>query len=99
MRPIAASGFDPARALRAVNQPARRSARNRATLAARAATHLHADGARSFDHDRTNRTMTSSNQTPATVSSSSRKSLTLIQFLSLIAFGGVAASLLLKLFV
>ncbi|PXW22454.1 hypothetical protein C7408_107217 [Paraburkholderia caballeronis] len=43
--------------------------------------------------------MTSSNQTPATVSSSSRKSLTLIQFLSLIAFGGVAASLLLKLFV
>ena len=43
--------------------------------------------------------MTSSNQTPATISSTPRKSLTLIQMLALIAFGGLAASLLLKLYV
>jgi hypothetical protein len=51
---------------------------------------------------RTNRSMTSSNRTPATVSSTlptpsaSRKSLTLLQFLALMAFGGIAASLVLR---
>ncbi|HTH61910.1 MAG TPA: hypothetical protein VL689_17370 [Paraburkholderia sp.] len=40
--------------------------------------------------------MTSSNQTPARAP---RKSLTLLQLLGLIAFGGLAASALLKLFV
>jgi len=43
--------------------------------------------------------MTSSNQTPATISSTPRKSLTLLQLLALIGFGGLAASILLKLFV
>lgn len=43
--------------------------------------------------------MTPSNQAPATVSSSPRKSLTLIQFLALIGGGGLVASVLLKMFV
>jgi len=42
-----------------------------------------------------NRNMTSPNQASPTP----RKSLTLLQMLALIAFGGLAASLLLKLFV
>lgn len=46
--------------------------------------------------------MTSPNRTPAAVSSTPaapRKSLTLLQMLALIAFGGLAASLVLKHFV
>jgi hypothetical protein len=43
--------------------------------------------------------MTSSNQTPATRSSTPRKPLTLLKMLALIAFAGLAASLLLKQFV
>lgn len=40
--------------------------------------------------------MTASNRTPAAPSPTPRKSLTLLQMLALIAFGGLAASLALK---
>ena len=73
------------------------AARNHEKLAARVVT----DAGLYFyaSASRTNRSMTSSNRTPATVSSTPRKSLTLLQFLAVIAFGGIAASLVLRHFV